>query len=155
MPDTRGYPFMVTAYREVTVIPCDFSPGVFNCCGTSHMLNPYRLVLPVNSEDPATPGWCSPPEQEPRAPPGHPLWACRFWALRSPQSPLSLIACRAIQMWVRSLGQEDPLEKETATQFSVLVWRIPGTGALVRRQGTHVSMRMARRSWSSLSSNGK
>ena len=34
-------------------------------------------------------------------------------------------------MWetrVRSLGQEDPLEKEMATHSSVLAWRIPGTG---------------------------
>ena len=29
---------------------------------------------------------------------------------------------------VRSLGQEDPLEKEMATHPSVLAWRIPGTG---------------------------
>ena len=29
---------------------------------------------------------------------------------------------------VRSLGWEDPLEKEMATHFSVLAWRIPGTG---------------------------
>ena len=27
--------------------------------------------------------------------------------------------------WVRSLGQEDPLEKETATHYSTLAWRIP------------------------------
>ena len=27
---------------------------------------------------------------------------------------------------VRSLGQEDPLEKEMATHSSVLAWRIPG-----------------------------
>ena len=27
----------------------------------------------------------------------------------------------------RSLGQEDPLEKEMATHSSVLAWRIPGT----------------------------
>ena len=26
---------------------------------------------------------------------------------------------------VRSLGREDPLEKGMATQFSILVWRIP------------------------------
>ena len=29
---------------------------------------------------------------------------------------------------VRSLGWEDPLEKEMATHSSVLAWRIPGTG---------------------------
>ena len=28
---------------------------------------------------------------------------------------------------VQSLGQEDPLEKEMATQSSILVWRIPWT----------------------------
>jgi len=27
--------------------------------------------------------------------------------------------------WVRSLGQEDPLEKEMATHFSILAWEIP------------------------------
>ena len=32
------------------------------------------------------------------------------------------------EMWVRSLGWEDPLEKETETHSSVLAWRIPGTG---------------------------
>ena len=30
--------------------------------------------------------------------------------------------------WVRSLGQEDPLEKEMATHSSILAWRIPGLG---------------------------
>ena len=28
-------------------------------------------------------------------------------------------------MWVGSLGQEDPLEEEMATHFSILAWRIP------------------------------
>ena len=31
------------------------------------------------------------------------------------------------ETWVRSLGQEDPLEKEMATYFSIHVWRIPWT----------------------------
>ena len=31
------------------------------------------------------------------------------------------------ETWVRSLGQEDPLEKEMATHSSILVWRIPWT----------------------------
>ena len=29
------------------------------------------------------------------------------------------------ETWVRSLGQEDPLEEEMATHSSILVWRIP------------------------------
>ena len=28
------------------------------------------------------------------------------------------------ETWVRSLGQEDPLEKEMATHSSILAWRI-------------------------------
>ena len=31
------------------------------------------------------------------------------------------------ETWVRSLGWEDPLEKEKATHSSILAWRIPGT----------------------------
>ena len=31
------------------------------------------------------------------------------------------------ETWVRSLGPEDPLEKEMATHSSILAWRIPGT----------------------------
>ena len=29
------------------------------------------------------------------------------------------------EIWVQSLGQEDPLEKEMATQSSTLAWKIP------------------------------
>ena len=31
------------------------------------------------------------------------------------------------EIWVRSLGQEDPLEKVMATHSSILAWRIPRT----------------------------
>ena len=31
------------------------------------------------------------------------------------------------EMWVRSLGREDPLEKEMAAHSSILAWRIPWT----------------------------
>ena len=31
------------------------------------------------------------------------------------------------KIWVQSLDQEDPLEEEMATHFSILAWRIPGT----------------------------
>ena len=31
------------------------------------------------------------------------------------------------EMWVPSLGQEDPLEKEMATYSSLLAWEIPWT----------------------------
>ena len=32
-----------------------------------------------------------------------------------------------LETWVRSLGQEDPLEKEMATHSSILAWKIPWT----------------------------
>ena len=35
--------------------------------------------------------------------------------------------CGRHELWVRSLGQEDPLEEEMATHSSILVWRIPWT----------------------------
>ena len=31
------------------------------------------------------------------------------------------------EIWVRSLGGEDPLEKEMATHSSILAWKIPWT----------------------------
>ena len=31
------------------------------------------------------------------------------------------------ETWVRSLGREDPLEKEMITHSSILAWRIPWT----------------------------
>ena len=34
------------------------------------------------------------------------------------------------EIWVRSLGQEDPLEKEMATHSSILAWRILWTEEL-------------------------
>ena len=50
------------------------------------------------------------------------------------------------ETWVRSLGQEDPLEEEMATHSSILVWRIPWTEEPGRLQsmGLH-------KSWTQLS----
>ena len=48
-------------------------------------------------------------------------------------SKASLVAQRLKRLpamqetWVRSLGWEDPLEKEMATHSSILAWRIPWT----------------------------
>ena len=33
-------------------------------------------------------------------------------------------------MWIRSLGQDDPLEEEMATHPSILTWEIPWTQEL-------------------------
>ena len=38
------------------------------------------------------------------------------------------------ETWVRSPGQEDPLEKEMATHSSTLAWRVPWTEELGRLQ---------------------
>ena len=34
------------------------------------------------------------------------------------------------ETWVQSLGQEDPLEKQMAIHFSILIWKIPWTKKL-------------------------
>ena len=39
------------------------------------------------------------------------------------QTVKNLIAMQ--EMWVQSLGQEDPLEKGMVTRSSILAWRIP------------------------------
>ena len=44
------------------------------------------------------------------------------------------------ETWVRSLGWEDPLEKEKATHSSILAWRIPWT----EEPGGLQSMRLQR-----------
>ena len=40
------------------------------------------------------------------------------------------------ETWARSLGREDPLEKEMATHSSILAWRIPWTEEPGRLQST-------------------
>ena len=40
------------------------------------------------------------------------------------------------EMWVQSLGREDPLEKEMATHSSILAWRIPWMEEPGRLQST-------------------
>ena len=35
------------------------------------------------------------------------------------------------EIWVQSLGREDPLEKEMATHSSIFAWRIHGLRSLV------------------------
>ena len=47
------------------------------------------------------------------------------WASLVAQPVKNLPAMQETQ--VRSLGREDPLEKEMATHFSILAWRIPWT----------------------------
>ena len=55
----------------------------------------------------------------------------RYYGLTRQRLGASLVAPRlkrlpAVQeTWVRSLGREDPLEKETATHPSIPAWRIP------------------------------
>ena len=38
------------------------------------------------------------------------------------------------EIWVRSLGQEDPVEEVMATHSSILAWRIPWTEEPVQLQ---------------------
>ena len=68
------------------------------------------------------------------------MYMFKFYSLKSSHPlllPLSTKVCSLWEMinnlptmmktWVWSLGWEDPLEKGTATHFSILTWRIPRT----------------------------
>ena len=46
------------------------------------------------------------------------------------------------EMWVLSLGEEDPLEEEMATHSSLLAWRIPWTEEPGRLQSIGWQSRM-------------
>ena len=48
-----------------------------------------------------------------------------------------------LDTWVRSLGQENPLEKGMATPSSILAWRIPWTEGLDRLPSVVQSLWMA------------
>ena len=48
-----------------------------------------------------------------------------LWTSLVAQTVKNLPAMR--ETWVRSMGQEDPLEKGMATHSSILAWRIPLT----------------------------
>ena len=52
----------------------------------------------------------------------------RYACIRSSLVAQSVKSLPAVwEIWVQSLGQEDPLEKEMATHSSILAWRIPWT----------------------------
>ena len=48
---------------------------------------------------------------------------CLTWASLVAQLAKNLPAMQ--EMWVRSLGLEDPLEEGMTIHYSILVWRIP------------------------------
>ena len=66
---------------------------------------------------------------------------CLFYTLHGPERA-SLVAQRLKRLppmretWVRSLGREDPLEKEMAIHSSILAWRIPRLEKSSRLQST-------------------
>ena len=49
----------------------------------------------------------------------------KHWALLVAQTIKNLAAVQ--ETWIRSLGQEDPLDEGMATHFCILAWRIPWT----------------------------
>ena len=53
--------------------------------------------------------------------------------------------CRRHEMWVQSLGREDPLEESMATHCSILAWRIP-----MDRVAWRAMVRSVAQSWTQL-----
>ena len=47
--------------------------------------------------------------------------------MRFPDGSLVKILLPKQETWVRSLGREDPLEKEMTTRSNTLAWKIPWT----------------------------
>ena len=45
--------------------------------------------------------------------------------------------CIKVQIWVRSLGWEDPLEEGTATHPSILAWKIPWAQSMESKRVGH------------------
>ena len=68
-----------------------------------------------------------------RTPAGYSPWSLKELDTTERLSHASLVAQRLKHLpamqetWVRSLGWEDPLEKEMATHSSILAWEIPWT----------------------------
>ena len=73
------------------------SPGIFQTQGPNLQLSPELAGGFFTTESP-----------------GKPKWAQRLKRLLTIQ-----------ETWVRSLGWEDPLEKEMASHSNILAWRIP------------------------------
>ena len=60
---------------------------------------------------------------------------CYLWLTWASLVAQQWRTCQPMQeMWIWSLNQEDPLEKEMATHSSILAWEIPWTGELGRLQ---------------------
>ena len=71
------------------------------------------------------------------------LISFRIWASLVAQRVKHLPA--VLETWIRSLGWEDPLEKEMATHSSILAWRIPWTEEPGRLQS--IVLQRVRHDW--------
>ena len=78
-------------------------------------------------------------------------WHCFTWEVYPYYPKLKLVAQTVKNLpairetWVRSLGQEDPLEHGTVTHSSFLAWRIPWTEELGRLQS--MGLQRVRHDW--------
>ena len=62
------------------------------------------------------------------------MWLMDFPGCTSGKKKIHLPMQEMQETWVWSLGQEDDLEKEIATYFSILAWEIPWTEKTGRLQ---------------------
>ena len=70
----------------------------------------------------------------PYDPPGGLVFSIYYWGFPGGSVAKNLLVKQETQ--VRSLGQEDPWEKEMATQSSILAWEIPWTEETGELQST-------------------
>ena len=74
---------------------------------------------------------------------GYSPWGCKEFDTTATTHTSMILVAQAVnslspvqETRVRSLGWEDPLEKEMAAQFSILAWKIPWTETPGRLQST-------------------
>ena len=86
----------------------------------------------------------------PFPPPGHQFLLDFSTGFPSPQTSLVAQTVKRLstmqETWVRSLGQEDLLEKEMVAHSSILAWKIPWTmepGRLLPRRSQRVGTRLS------------
>ena len=104
--------------RDLQQWKCDEITAAVLCFKAQDL---YRLGTKIKYSEGVNPGHLLLSEQKFV----HRRILCITWASLVAQRLKCLPAMR--ENWVRSLGWEDPLEKEMATHSSILAWRIPWT----------------------------
>ena len=124
---TFQVPMQYCSSQHQTLLPSPVT-STFRCCFCFVFVFSFFLDLFLHSFPVAYWAIYQPGElifQCPIFLPFHTMYTYNWWASLVAQRLKCLPAMW--ETWVRSLGWEDPLEKEMATHSSILAWKIPWT----------------------------